>query len=95
VTAQSHAWIAGGILVAALFVFAFVAAPKSCEWGLDAYFVAGIACAVALLALPFVLRAGRSLALCTGVAAALVALGFAAWVAGLFIANVRILCKLF
>jgi len=95
VSAQSHAWVAGGVLMAALFVFAFVAAPKSCEWGLDAYFLAGLACAVALLALPFVLRAGRSLALCAGVAVALVALGFSAWVAGLFVANVRILCKLF
>jgi len=95
VSAQSHAWVAGGIVMTALFVFAFVAAPKSCEWGLNAYFLAGVACAVALVALPFVLRAGRSPALCAGVAVALLALGFGAWVAGLFIANVRIMCKLF
>jgi putative membrane protein len=36
-----------------LFAFAFVAAPRSCEWGLAAYFWSGVATIVALLHLYF------------------------------------------
>lgn len=42
-------------LYAALFAFAFVASPYSCEWGLSAYFFAGLAILLALAAAPFAL----------------------------------------
>ncbi len=89
------AWIAGAALCCALFAFAFVAAPASCEWGLEAFAGAGLASAAALAVLPFALRAGPTVAARAGLAALLVAAVAAAWFAGLFAANVRILCRLF
>jgi hypothetical protein len=83
------------ILGAALFAFAFIAAPKSCEWGLTAYFFAGVAALIALFVLPLVLErnasTGRRLLLAFG----LVVGGFAVWFAGLFAANIQIMCRLF
>jgi hypothetical protein len=79
----------------ALFAFAFVVAPRSCEGGLSAYVLTGVAAVGALLAVPFVsqpdlpwgsrLPRGLMLAL----------LGSAVWTAGLFAADVRIVCRLF
>lgn len=77
-----------------LFGFAFVAAPHSCEWGIGAYAWAGAATVVALMALPFI--AGRASSLTMGVCLSL-GLGIAGcvvWLAGLFAANVRIICSL-
>ena len=79
----------------ALFAFAFVAAPHSCEWGLSAYFWSGVACIVGLFVLPFALRGEPSAPRRAGVAFALAAMGCATWIAGLFLANVRIMCRLF
>jgi len=87
-------WLAGGIC-AALFAFAFVAAPKSCEWGLAAYFWSGVAALVVLFALPMTLRADRPALQCAAFGIAFAACGAATWIAGLFVANVRILCRLF
>ena len=39
---QSRVFKIAGACCLALFVFAFVAAPHSCEWGLTAYFWAGV-----------------------------------------------------
>lgn len=82
-------------LCVALLVFAFVAAPHSCEWGLNAYAVAGFAFVVALFALPFFQRDAVPRVRRIMAGAGLSALGVAVWVAGLFLANVRILCRLF
>ena len=82
-------------LCGALFAFAFVAAPKSCEWGLSAYFWVGSATLAALFAVPWVMRPGvrhRHPAL---QGAGYAALGLLVWIAGLFAADVRILCRLF
>jgi hypothetical protein len=89
------AWIAGAALCCALFAFAFVAAPASCEWGLETYAGAGLASVAVLAVMPFALRAGPTVAARAGLAALLVAAVAAAWFAGLFAANVRILCRLF
>jgi hypothetical protein len=86
--------VAGAAVCAALFACAFVAAPNSCQWGLDAYFWTGVACLVALFALPFALRACASIAGRAGFGIGLVALGIGVWLAGLFAANVRIICTL-
>jgi hypothetical protein len=92
---RTLALIAGGVLCAALLVLAFVAAPKSCEWGLAAYWWSGVACVLVLFALPFALRAAPSMRGRIGLALAFAVAGCGAWVAGLFAANVRILCRLF
>lgn len=83
------------VLCSALFVFAFVAAPHSCEWGLDAYFWAGIAAALLLAAAPFT-RWSKPAA-STPLLQSLLDVGTVAavWVAGLLVADVRIMCRLF
>ena len=80
---------------AGLFAFAFVAAPQSCEWGLPAYFWSGVAVVFALLAAPFVLQSERPVLTRVYLSVGSGALGFVVWVAGLFAANVRIICRLF
>ena len=87
-------FIAAGIGIV-LLVLAFVAAPKSCEGGTELYFWSGVVALAALFALPFATRRGSSLSARLGSALALSLLGFGVWVAGLFVANVRILCRLF
>ena len=84
-----------GAICAALFAFAFVAAPKSCEWGLDAYFWCGVACLVVLLVVPVAIRTEHSVPARVALGLGLAALGAAVWAAGLFAANVRIMCRLF
>jgi hypothetical protein len=79
----------------ALFAFAFVAAPSSCEWGLNAYFLSGVACVLLLFALPLMLGRGGSAGSRIGLAFAFAGAACVTWIAGLFIANVRIMCRLF
>ncbi len=86
---------AAAIVGACLLVLAFLAAPRSCEGGLEVYFWAGVVALVALAALPFAARAGASAPGRVAWSAAFVAFGVGVWLAGLFAANVRIMCRLF
>lgn len=43
--------IVGGLL-AAMFLFAFIAAPHSCQWGLNAWFFTGLLVGLTCVALP-------------------------------------------
>ncbi len=93
--ARGRVWKFAGAGCAALFAFAFIAAPKSCEWSLTAYFWTGVATLPAMFALPFLLRAGASAGRRVGLAFLLAGLACATWIVGLFAANVRIMCRLF
>src|SRR5512139_3511371 len=87
--------IAAGIGIA-VFTIAFLAAPHSCEGGLEVYVWSGIGSLLALMALPFLLMsADRSVLARFGWAFALTGFGAAVWFAGLVLANVRIMCRLF
>ena len=86
--------IAAAVLCLALFGFAFVAAPHSCEWGLSAYFWAGVVVVVALLALPWVLHVAQPLWQRLLVSLGLGSVGALVWLGGLFAANVRIICRM-
>ena len=55
----------------------------------------GTAALIVLAALPFVLRRENSLTIRIVSALGFVVLGIAAWIAGLFVANVNFLCRLF
>jgi hypothetical protein len=79
----------------ALFAFAFVAAPYSCDWGLSAYFFAGMATMAALIAMPIRWMPQRTLLARILIGCGLAAIGFAIWVAGFPAANIQILCRLF
>jgi hypothetical protein len=85
----------GAALVVALLVAAaFAAAPRACEGGLDAYAAFGVAASLGLaLGLPLVRRdlplEWRALLGLGGLG-----LGAGGWLAGLLIANVRVVCRL-
>lgn len=85
---------AGGVCLA-LFLFAFIAAPHSCEWGATAYFLAGVATLVGLFFAPVAIETGSSLFKRALLGLGLVVVVLFVWFAGLFAANVRILCRLF
>jgi len=87
-------WIGAGIC-AALFAFAFAAAPKSCEWGLEAYTWSGIAALLVLLVIPIALRADRPVGIRVLLGFGFAVCGFAAWFGGLLASNMQILCRLF
>lgn len=78
-----------------LFAFAFFAAPRSCEWGLSAYFWSGVGVVAALLALPLALPGERPLQQRILLSLGLGGVGVMVWAGGLFAANVRIICRLF
>lgn len=82
-------------ICAPMFVFAFVAAPKSCEWGLTAYFLTGVAALLALGAAPLVVGAQAPLGRRALLGLGFFVGGFAVWFAGLAAANIQIMCRLF
>jgi hypothetical protein len=87
---------AAGICTALFaFAFAFVAAPHSCEWGLNAYFALGLVAVIALFLGPLWLLSRNALSKRLLLGLGLAATGLVAWIAGLFAANVQILCRLF
>ncbi|HYC46583.1 MAG TPA: hypothetical protein VED01_14010 [Burkholderiales bacterium] len=77
----------------ALLVFAFVAAPHSCAWGLSAYFWSGIAVVAISASLPSLVDAKEKPRL--GVSALLGAAAAGVWIIGLFAAPFQLLCRLF
>lgn len=87
--------VLASILAVGLFAFAFVAAPKSCEWGLTAYFWSGVAVVLVLVVAPFILRRADTVWIRIRTAFLFGILGFAVWIAGLYAADVQILCRLF
>jgi hypothetical protein len=78
-----------------LFALAFAIAPRSCEGGLSAYVVTGLAAVGALFAVPFVSQPGLPLGVRLPRGLALGLLGSGVWAVGLFAADVRIVCQLF
>ena len=94
-----RAWVdpaaAIGVVSLLLVAAAFAIAPSACEGGLDLYFWCGVAAIVAMLAVPFLLRSGGSLLTRGAVAVGLGVCAAVAWIGGLVVADVQILCRLF
>ena len=74
---------------------AFFVAPRACEGGFEIYLQCGVVALIVLVALPFVLRIGNSLAIRIVLGLGFVVLGAVAWFVGLVVANVNFLCRLF
>jgi hypothetical protein len=88
-------WLAAAAVSLGVIAVAFGIAPRACERGLDVYVESGVAAAVLMAAIPFIVRTGDSIRRRVGLSLAFVCLVLAAWVAGLFAADVRIWCRLF
>ena len=74
---------------------AFFVAPRACEGGFEIYLQCGVVALIVLVALPFFLRIGNSLAIRIVSGLGFVVLGAVAWFVGLVVANVNFLCRLF
>jgi hypothetical protein len=73
---------------------AFAVAPRACQGGFEVYFCSGCVALLVLVALPFATHIGRSLLVRLAWAVAFLLGGAAAWLAGLFGANVHFICGL-
>ena len=93
--APRSCWTPVVAICGALFVGALWAAPRSCEGGLDAYVYGGLVAVVLLGSIPFWRDRTRSTGSRLARGAGYATLGIASWVAWLFVANVRITCRLF
>ncbi len=82
------------ILCGGLFAFAFAAAPKSCEGGLNAYLWTGIAVVLVLMAMP-ILGTGLPYPKRALISLGLSVFSIAVWFGGLFAAPFKVLCRLF
>lgn len=94
-TRSSIGFVAAAGIALAVFALAFVIAPRACEGGLEVYFWSGVGALVVLVALPFASRIGGSGLVRAAWALGFLVLGTGVWFAGLFAANVRIMCRLF
>ena len=74
---------------------AFFVAPRACEGGFEIYLQCGVVALIVLVALPFILRTGNSLAVRIVSGLGFVVLGAGSWFVGLVVANVNFLCRLF
>lgn len=83
------------VLCIALFAIAFLVAPHSCQGGLTAYFWLGVVVTTALLVIPLALERNLPILKRAFASFGLVVLGAAVWVAGVFAANISIVCRLF
>ena len=82
------------IVCGALVAFSFVAAPRSCQWGLPAYGWAGVAAIAIVMALPFFPHHAGPVGRRVLHSISLGSIVAVAWTAGLLAANVRIICRL-
>jgi len=81
--------------LAGIFLSAFLIAPHSCEGGLELYLLGGAAMTLVLSSLPFMLLRHKPLSSRLVTAALLGFITVLVWLAGFFIADFRIICRLF
>ncbi len=81
-------------LCLALFAFAFLAGPSSCEWGLDAYFWVGVGLCVVLVALPWARLRQAPVRTRWLNALGWAGAGVGVWFAGFVLGGFRLMCRL-
>ncbi|PKQ27600.1 MAG: hypothetical protein CVT63_07120 [Candidatus Anoxymicrobium japonicum] len=78
-----------------IFLSAFLIAPRSCEGGLELYLLGSAVLVLVLSSLPFMLLRHKPLSSRLTTASLLGFITVLVWLAGFFIANFRIICRLF
>ncbi len=91
---ERAALLGAAVVATALVALAYIVAPRACKGGLELYVWCGGAAFLLLLGLPFFARVGRSTLARVAYALGFFVLGVCAWLAGLFLANVRFICGL-
>ncbi len=91
---EPAAFISAAAIATVLVALAYLVAPHSCEGGLELYAWCGGVAFLLLLGLPFATRMGRSTPIRILLALGFLVFGAGAWLAGLFVANVRLICGL-
>ncbi len=91
---EPAAFVSAAAIATALVVLAYVVAPRACTGGYEFYFWFGVAALLLLVVLPFVTHGARSILVRVALALGFLNFGAGAWLAGLFAANVRFLCRL-
>jgi hypothetical protein len=86
--------VLGGLL-AAMLVFGFIAAPHSCAWGLNAWFIAGVVVGIICIVAPFRFPGARLVSSPLSSAMLLAVACFLVWCLGIFVADFQLLCRLF
>lgn len=84
-----------GGLLCGMLIFGFIAAPHSCAWGLNAWFITGVLVGLTCVIVPFLVPGARLVRSRLGSALLLGVICFAVWLLGLFIAGFQLLCRLF
>jgi hypothetical protein len=79
----------------ALLLFAFIAAPYSCDGGLAAYFWVGVVAVLGLSGLVWFLAKGLPFDHRFLVSVGVAIVTIATWVGGFLVANFQIICRLF
>jgi hypothetical protein len=87
----SRWWQLAAVIWAALIGFGFIAAPRSCEWGLEAYTWTGVSLLLLALLAPIWTEAPQRGWHALGLAATTLVV----WCIGIFLADFQILCRLF
>lgn len=88
-------YLIAAIAWAGIFLSAFLIAPHSCEGGLELYLLGGAVLVLVLPSLPFMLLRHKSLSSRLATASLLGFCTVLIWLAGFFIADFRIICRLF
>ena len=86
--------VLGGLL-GAMYLFGFIAAPRSCQWGLDAWFMIGLGMLILCVVVPLRAPGARLVRSPLGSAALLGGACFLVWLLGLFTAGFQLLCRMF
>ena len=88
------AFSSAAVVATVLVALAFLVAPHACSGGFEFYFWFGVAALLLLLGLPFLAHGGRSVWVRVALALGFLIFGAAAWLVGMFVANVRFICAL-
>ena len=82
-------------LLGVMFLFGFIAGPRSCQWGLEAWFMIGTGMLITCIVVPLRAPGARLVRSPLGSAALLGGACILVWFLGLLTADFQLFCRLF